>query len=304
MDRRTLLLSTTGIVAQGRLASASTHSAVATTSHGPEDAGPWTERGVVRRAGGVVGYASAGQGRPLVLLSKLGGWIADWSPLARELAGEYRLIAIDPPGHGSSRMTTEPPVIQTLSESAAWVRAALDELGLESFTLVGNSLGGCISATLAAHWPRAVERLILISTAVPERVRRAQILSDESTVNPPIYDAQGKPLPRSAETWMKTFGVSPAWVDDMNRSRAAAGRWIRASERGVAREGLTELLPRIEAPTLLIYSDQGTYLRHRVTAERLIRNVRTATISGAGSFVHQEKPTETALAIREFLQVT
>ncbi len=253
-----------------------------------------------------MGYALAGQGHAqaptIVLLPKLGGWIADWSPLARELAGEYRLIAVDPPGHGSSRMATEPPVIQTLSESAAWVRAALDELGLESFTLVGNSLGGCISATLAAHWPRAVERLILISTAVPECVPRAQILRDESRVNPPIYDAQGKPLPRSAETWMKTFGVNPALVDGMNRSRAAAGRWIRASERGVAREGLTELLPRIEAPTLLIYSDQGTYLRHRLTAERLIRNVRTATITGAGSFVHQQKPAETAGAIRGFLR--
>jgi pimeloyl-ACP methyl ester carboxylesterase len=271
----------------------------------PSDAaGPWTSRGVVQRAGGVMGYASAGQGRPLVLLPKLGGWIADWSPLARELAGESRLIAIDPPGHGSSRMASEPPAIQTLSESAAWVRAALDELGVESFTLVGNSLGGCIAATLAAHWPRAVERLILISTAVPERVPRAQIFSNESKANPPIYDAEGNPLPRSAETWMKTFGVNPALVDGMNRSRAAAGRWIRASERGVAREGLTELLPRIEAPTLLIYSDQGAYLRHRVTAERLIRNVRAATITGAGSFVHQEKPAETAGAIRAFLQAT
>lgn len=289
-----MLQSTVGIAAQGRLANAATNSAV--------DAGPWTERGVIRRAGGVMGYAATGQGAPLVLLPKLGGWIADWSLLARELAGEFRLIAIDPPGHGSSRMATEPPNIQTLSESAAWVRAALDELGIESCTLIGNSLGGCIATTLAAHWPRAVESLILISTAVPERRPRAQILSDESKANPPIYDAQGNPLPRSAETWMKTFGVSAALVDGMNRSRAAAGRWIRASERGVAREGLTELLPRIEAPTLLIYSDKGTYVRHRLTAERLIRNVRSATIAGAGSFVHQEKPAETAVAIREFLR--
>jgi pimeloyl-ACP methyl ester carboxylesterase len=199
-------------------------------------------------------------------------------------------------------MATEPPNIQTLSESAAWVRAALDELGIETFTLVGNSLGGCISVTLATLWPRAVERLILISTAVPMRTPFAQIFSDESKVNPPIYDRKGNPLPRSAATWMTNFGVSPALTDGMNRSRAAAGRWIRASERGVAREGLAELLPHIEAPTLLIYSDKGTYLRHRLTAERLIPKARVATITDAGSFVHQEKPAETAAAIRDFLR--
>ena len=296
MKRRTLLVA----AASGAIISRTSRSAAADTHADSGD--PWTTRGVLQRAGGVMGYAATGQGQPLVLLPKLGGWIADWVPLARELAAEYRLIAIDPPGHGSSRMASGPPMVQTLSESAALVRATLDELGVESFTLVGNSLGGCISATLAALWPRAVERLILISTAVPARAPLAQILNDESKANPPIYASDGRPLPRSAQTWMTSFGVNPALVDGMNRSRAAAGRWIRASERGVAREGLTELLPRIEAPTLLIYSDKGTYVRHRLTAERLIRNVRGTTIADAGSFVHQQKPAETARAIREFLR--
>ena len=268
------------------------------------NAGPWTAHGVVPRGGGVIGYATAGpaQGAPLVLLPKLGGWTLDWSPLARELAGEYRLIAIDPPGHGSSRMATEPPVVQTLSESAAMVRAALEELGVESYTLIGNSLGGCIAATIAARWPRAIARLVLISTAVPARDSIAQILADEAKITPPIYDTAGNPLPRSAATATARFGMSPALLEEMNRSRAAAGRWIRASERGVRREGLIDLLPRIEAPTLLIYSDAGTYLRHRITAQRLIPGARLTTIAGAGSFIHQEKPGETARAIREFLR--
>jgi pimeloyl-ACP methyl ester carboxylesterase len=304
MDRRTWLAGAAGSVASASLArttAVAADSAAGTAAHGsgPE---PWATRGVVQRPGGVMGYAIAGQGPTLVLLPKLGGWIADWSPLARELAGEYRLIAIDPPGHGSSRMASEPPVVQTLSESAAMVRATLDELGVESFTLVGNSLGGCISVTLAALWPRAVERLVLISTATPSRDPLARILEDEKKADPPIYDAAGNPLPRSAQTAMTTFGMSATLIDDMNRSRAAAGRWIRASERGVRREGVAELLPRIEAPTLLVYSDAGTYLRHRLTAERLIPKAQLATIAGAGAFVHQERPAETARAIRGFLR--
>ncbi len=263
---------------------------------------PWTKRGVVQRPGGVLGYATVGTGPTLVLLPKLGGWIADWSPLARELAGEFRLVAIDPPGHGSSRMASEPPMVQTLSESAAMIRAALEELDIESFDLAGNSLGGCIAATMAALWPKSIRHLVLVSTAVYPKDPMSVILESERTANPRNYADDGRPLPRTRERAMATFGMNAAFTDEMSRSRAAAGRWIRASERGVRREGIAELLPRIEAPTLLVYSDGGTYLRHRITAQGLIRNVRLATIAGAGSFVHQEKPLETAAAIRGFLR--
>jgi pimeloyl-ACP methyl ester carboxylesterase len=305
MKRRSLLISAAGSMlasAPLRRADASGVSDAPAAPAAARESLPWTRHGTVARPGGVIGYATAGQGPVLVLLPKLGGWIDDWSPLARELANEFTLIAINPPGHGSSRFGSEPPAVQTLSESAAMIRATLEELGVESFALAGNSLGGCISATMAALWPKMVTRLVLVSTAVYPKDPMARILEDEAKANPRKYADDGSPLPRTRERAMATFAMSPEFTDEMSRSRAAAGKCIRASERGVRREGIAELLPRIEAPTLLVYSDQGTYLRHRIIAERLIRDVRLATIAGAGSFVHQEKPAETAAAMRGFLR--
>jgi pimeloyl-ACP methyl ester carboxylesterase len=311
MKRRTLMMSAAGaLLVASRMPPAEAASASTPPASSPSGspsgsiAGsqPWTRRGTIQRPGGVMGYAMAGQGPVLVLLPKLGGWIDDWSPLARELAADFTLIAIDPPGHGSSRFASEPPAVQTLSESAAMIRATLEELGVESFALAGNSLGGCISATMAALWPKTVTRLVLVSTAVYPKDSMAQILEDEAKANPRNYEADGSPVPRTRERAMATFGMNAAFTDEMSRSRAAAGKWIRASERGVRREGIAELLPRIAAPTLLVYSDRGTYLRHRITAERLIRHAKLATITDAGAFVHQEKPVETARAIREFLR--
>lgn len=276
-----------------------------------DDAGaassPWLRRGTVPRAGGAIAYAMNAAAlpkgaTPLVMLPKLGGWIDDWTPLARELTTKFDLIAIDPPGHGRSRMATPPPTVQTLSESAAMIRGALEELGIERYTLIGTSLGGCIAATFAARWPTPVVKLVLISTAILPRQPLDQILADEAAVNPPIYDAAGLPLRRPPEYAARTFGLSAPFAEEMNRSRAAAGAWIRPSERGVRREGLTELLTRVEAPTLLVYGDSGTYLRFRAIAEQLVRNVRTAIVAGGGSFVHQQKPQETARVLREFLE--
>lgn len=298
IDRRTLL---SGAAGATLMASADLPAAAA--ANAPQAAGsPWSSRGTVRRAGGVIGYAIAGQGpRTLVAMPKLGGWIDDWVPLARELSRDHRLVAIDPPGHGSSRMLGEPPTVQTLAESAAMVRAAIDELELGEFVLMGNSLGGCIAAAMAGLWPKLASHLVLISVAVYAKDPLAKIISDQASADPPIYAPNGDPLPRTRETAMGRFNMSAEFTDEMNRSRMAAGRWIRSSERGVRSEGLADLVQRIEVPTLLVYSDSGTYLRHRITAEKLLRNHRTVTIPGAGAFIHQEKPADTARAIREFL---
>lgn len=306
IDRRSLLSGAVGATlvataadAADAAASTSPPGAAATPAAA---ASPWTRRGTVRRAGGVIGYAIAGQGPTLVAMPKLGGWIDDWVPLARELARDHRLIAIDPPGHGSSRMDGEPPTVQTLAESAAMVRATLEELEITDFVLMGNSLGGCIAAAMAGLWPRLASHLVLISVAVYAKDPLAKIIADQANADPPIYAPNGDPLPRTRETAMGRFNMSAEFTDEMNRSRMAAGRWIRASERGVRSEGLAELVQRIEVPTLLVYSDGGTYLRHRITAEKLLRNHRTVTIAGAGAFIHQEKPADTARAIREFLR--
>ena len=96
--------------------------------------------------------------------------------------------------------------------------------------------------------------------------------------------------------------MTDRFLDEMNASRRAAGRWIRASERGVRREGIAGMLQRVEVPTLLLYSDAGAYVRFPALGMQLLRRGRTVILPGGGSFMHQEKPVETAAAIRDFLR--
>lgn len=260
---------------------------------------PWTAEGVVRRPGGVLHWASVGEGPPVVLMPKLGGWIADWRHVAPLLARHFRVIAIDPPGHGGSIMASPPPRVQTLAESAAWVRAALAELGVERFSFAGNSLGGLIGTTMAVLFPKDVERLALVSVALGTRATPEEVKAHQDGLVR-NYTADGRPIPRGFEAAAARFGLTPELNDEQNLSRAQAGQWIIPSERGVLAAGTLDHLPRIEAPTLLVYGDSAFYTVYRENALKALRDGRAVTIEGSGAFTHQQKPAETAAVLTDF----
>lgn len=90
-----------------------------------------------------------GAGEPLVLIHGLGGEWQVWEPVLDALAGQRDVIAIDLPGFGGS-----PPlsgdVMPTPAALAAAVEVFLREIGVESFHVAGNSLGGWVALELGA----------------------------------------------------------------------------------------------------------------------------------------------------------
>ncbi|MDX2143030.1 MAG: alpha/beta hydrolase [Rhodospirillaceae bacterium] len=262
---------------------------------------PWTDQGDVRVSAGIMHWASMGAGEPLVLMPKLGGWIADWRHVAPIFAQKYRVIAIDSPGHGGSVMNGPPPYLQSLPESAAMVLATLDALGVSRCAMMGNSLGGCIEVVTAGLWPSLCTKLILLSVALGGVTSLAQLAEGDKQAARD-YDAEGRPLPRPDADLVKRFGVSdPAINDEQNRSRAKAGVWVRPSERGVGHAGLTDYLPRITAPTLLMYGEKGGYKQFEAVGKAGLKNVRSVLVPGGSSFAHQDQPVATARMAMEFL---
>jgi pimeloyl-ACP methyl ester carboxylesterase len=239
---------------------------------------------------------------PLVLLPKLGGWAEDWDAVAAHLARERRVIIIDNPGHGGSKMNGPPPYWISVPESAAMVMATIDALGLSKCAIGGCSLGGCIATVAAALWPDTFSKLILLSVALGGARTRAELEAQdkEAAAN---YDANWNPLPRPLEYTQKTFGVKDKAINDaQNRSRAVAGPWVRASERGVGHAGIADYLPRITAPTLLLYGEHGNYKQFEQVGLSKIPNARSFHVPGASAFTHQDQPAATARVIGEFLK--
>lgn len=281
---------------------------LAQATNAPPPPGPWTGGGQLQRAGGQLNYVTLGtdQARPpLVLLHKLGGWVADWRFVAPALAQGRRVIAFDLPGHGGSRWLGPPPYIQSLGETAALLVGAFDELGISQVDLIGNSLGGCAAVPLAAFWPERVRRVVLVSCALGGPHTLAEIAAKIDKSKRSIgYSPSGDPLPLDAQQLVQIFGTThPERIcADMNASRQLAGKWMQPSERGVAITDIHGTLKRVEAPTMLLYgSNNKDYLPFRAGAEAALKTSVTEFVPDAGAFVMQDNPPATVAILRRFV---
>ncbi|GIZ53361.1 alpha/beta fold hydrolase [Noviherbaspirillum aridicola] len=121
-------------------------------------------------AGGIRFHVSEeGSGPALLLIHGLAGQMRHYTyGVARRLAADYRVVAIDRPGSGYSVRGEETPA--DLSTQAGAIAALIDTLGLGRPLVVGHSLGGAIALTLALEHPGQVGGLALIAplTHLPE----------------------------------------------------------------------------------------------------------------------------------------
>jgi pimeloyl-ACP methyl ester carboxylesterase len=105
---------------------------------------------------------TGGSGPPLLFLH---GWSSNWQIFLLNIAAfmeTHRCVALDLPGFGASEMPAE---AISINGYARVVDAVCDQLGVETVSVVGNSMGGFIGAELALSYDTRVERLVLVSAA-------------------------------------------------------------------------------------------------------------------------------------------
>ena len=107
----------------------------------------------------------ARSGTPQLLVHGLGGSSVTWVEVMPGLSASGPVVAVDLPGFGQTLATDGDPL--TVEGYVAFVLEVADALGWTRFTLHGNSMGGLIAVLLAAQQPERVERLVLVSPALP-----------------------------------------------------------------------------------------------------------------------------------------
>jgi pimeloyl-ACP methyl ester carboxylesterase len=215
-------------------------------------------------------------------------------PIAERLT-KYRVIVPDLPGFGG---TAPPPRAWGVDEYSAWLIALLDRLGVASAHVIGHSNGGRIAITLAATRPERVDKLVLTDSAGIRprhgvryhwRVRTFKLLR---------LAARSRLLPAALRHAADTRADRRGSAD----YRAASGT-VRGSMVRLVNADLRAQLPRLRAPTLLIWGDRDreTPPGDARTMERLIPDAGLVMLEEAGHFAYAEQPDRFCRIVDVFL---
>jgi 4,5:9,10-diseco-3-hydroxy-5,9,17-trioxoandrosta-1(10),2-diene-4-oate hydrolase len=124
----------------------------------------------------------------------------------------YRAILIDLIGYGYSDKPDD--VEYPLSFFIECVKQTLDAIGIEKYTLVGNSLGGAIALGFALAHPRHVERLVLMAPGGLNELPDYLAMPGMKLVFE-LANAGGATTPaKMKEFFIKGFVVNPECIDD------------------------------------------------------------------------------------------
>lgn len=222
---------------------------------------------VVLRNGQALAYIDTGprESPPLVLIHGYTDSARDWAPLAPLLTPPFRLIIVDLRGHGASG---KPDCCYTRFDFAYDIKLLLEALHVDTADIAGHSLGSIVAQTFAELWPGSTRHLVLISSTGLSFASAGQPcyftsdevaswLADVAHLEDPIDpDSQ---FMRS--WWRESIAINPEFFSRRQRLDAAAipaHVWRSIADQSLIGVDLRSMLPRVQAPTLLIWGGRDT----------------------------------------------
>jgi pimeloyl-ACP methyl ester carboxylesterase len=230
---------------------------------------------------------------PVLVLHGWGAHLEAIEPILGHLDCAAELVALDLPGFGES----EPPAEPWDADSyARFVFAFLDELGIERCHVIGHSHGGRVAICMAADRAERIDRLLLCDSAGlrPKRGLRYHRRVATAKLGRLVGRFGGAPGRRFQERMRRRVA---------SRDYLEASEAMRATFRLVIAEDLADRLPRLQAPTLLVWGDRDEdtplWMAHRM--EELIPDAGLVVLEDAGHYSYADAPGAFGSVARRFL---
>ncbi len=250
-------------------------------------------------------YLEGGTGSDtIVLVHGFGGDKDNWPMLVAALPG-YHYIIPDLPGFGESSKI-ESSKYDVVSQVER-LEKFLTQLGVKSFYIAGNSMGGNIAGVYAAAHAQKVKGLILINNAgINSPVKSELFKSLEKGLNPLLVNS-----PDDFDRLLKFVFVKepyiPFRIKGVLAERAIASRKFNDkifADITAAPAMLENRFSSLTMPVLIIWGDQDRVLdvSSVPVLEKGIKNSISVILKDCGHIPMMERPVETAGYIKNFIE--
>ncbi|CAN7537546.1 alpha/beta fold hydrolase [Rhizobium sp. LjRoot254] len=197
-------------------------------------------------------YVDHGRGdETVVLIHGVGMRIEAWAPQIDRLAEDFRVVAVDLPGHGDT-----PPLSTSakLPHFVEWFDRTLDELSTGPVNVAGHSMGALIATGMAATAEEKVRRVALLSGVYrrSEAARRAVEARADEIISG-AFDREA-PLARwfaDDEKDSEAYALTHALLDVVDPSGYATAYEAFATGDSV----YSDCWPQVNCPTLFLTGD-------------------------------------------------
>jgi len=250
--------------------------------------------------GQAIHYWDLGSGPVVVLVHGLGSRKEDWLPVLEPLAQKYRLLVPDQIGFGKSDKPLLDYSVQTYVD---FLNEFLRQLKVEKASLVGESLGGWISALYAVELANGghlitLDKLVLVDAAglkqdtpIPN-LNPSSLAAMRGVMEAVFYDT----------SWLNEDALRRVFTDKLATHDAYTVRSFLSNPM-IATERLDDRLGKIKTPTLVVWGKQDKLLPMAL-GERYaagIPGAKLVSYDKCGHIPPVEKTDEFVAAVTAFL---
>ena len=250
---------------------------------------------------GSVHYEVYGRGRPVILLH---GWLESWG-LWQEtmdfLGDSYRTYAIDFWGFGESDKKRES---FTVPDFVLLVNDFMEQLGIKHAPLVGHSMGGTVSLSVAINHPQRVSKVVVIGSPIEGSSLSVLLkLASIRTIANLVYRMMAalKIGIRLAAPIITRESQWPAMINrDLNQVTLES---FLLSISSLRQTDLTPHLAPIYQPVMGMYGDRDVIVNPNQwnLLDANLQRVRIERFRRAGHFIMLDEPHRFKTILKEYL---
>ena len=250
---------------------------------------------------GIVHYEVFGRGRPVILLH---GWLGSWGlwqDTMAYLAGQYRTYALDFWGFGESGKNLDSYAVQDFVDL---VDQFMERLGIARAPLVGHSMGGTVSLSVAIKYPQRVSKVAVIGSPIHGSSLAFTLkLAGYRPIAFMVYNLM--PLLKfGIQLAAPVITQDPRWPQmisqDLSRTTLESFLLSIASLR---RTDLRPMLSQITIPVMGMFGKRDVIV-HPTQWQPLLKgahHVQIAHFENAGHFIMLDAPREFKESLKGFL---
>lgn len=135
-----------------------------------------------------VQYECSGSGEPMVLLHGFLENLPMWEPALNILEKRFTVIRIDLPGHGGTSSFDE---VHSMELMAELVLTLLAELEIDTYRIMGHSMGGYVALAMLEEDPKRINSIILLNSTTisdsPSRIQNRKRALEVIPENPGLF---------------------------------------------------------------------------------------------------------------------